>query len=266
MMSKTPFMPLWVSDFVGDTLDLGAREVGAYMLLLMAMWARGGHLPNDQKKLQRVARVGRDWPKVWGAISHYFTDHGDTISNPRLLKELHKVDAKRAVNAHSGARGGRAKALKKKESSLANATNSLQQPEPEPESEEEYTTTTSGQPPACAREADPPDGVVVVSGTFLDQVREECAPIDPDRPDWQDDRLNEFLRSSLTGGWDQARILSAARSARASLGEKTMRTTAYLAATLGRMAKDQTAPPPQAPRPEDGFVAKMLANRRAANG
>ena len=39
-MSKRPFMQLWVSDFIGDTLDLDAKEIGAYMLLLMSMWQR----------------------------------------------------------------------------------------------------------------------------------------------------------------------------------------------------------------------------------
>jgi hypothetical protein len=79
-MSATPFMPLWVADFVGDTLDLDAKEIGAYMLILMSMWGRDGYLPNDTKKLQRVARCGRDWPRVWAAIEHYFTVEGDQIT------------------------------------------------------------------------------------------------------------------------------------------------------------------------------------------
>lgn len=135
-MSDTPFMPLWVADFLRDTLDLDAKEVGAYMLILMAMWSRDGKLPNDQKKLQRVSRCGREWPKVWAAIEHYFTVDGDTISQGRLTRELQKVAAKREVNAQSGARGGRAKALKYNKPALANATVSPKQPEPYSEREE----------------------------------------------------------------------------------------------------------------------------------
>lgn len=130
-------MPLWVADFVGDTLDLDAKEVGAYLLILMTMWGRDGYLPDDGKKLQRVARCGRDWPRVWGAIAHYFTVDGDRITQGRLLKEFQKVASKREVNAQSGARGGIAKSLKIKQQGLANATVSLQQPEPYPEREEE---------------------------------------------------------------------------------------------------------------------------------
>ena len=134
-MSNTPFMPLWVADFVGDTLDLDAKEIGAYMLILMTMWGRDGYLPSDEKKLQRVARCGRDWPRVWASLSHYFTHEGDRITQGRLLLELQKVAAKREVNAQHGSLGGNAKALNRKEPTLANATVSLQQPEPEPEPE-----------------------------------------------------------------------------------------------------------------------------------
>lgn len=136
-MSKTPFMPLWVSDFLGDTLDLDAAEVGAYMLLLMAQWNRDGNsLPDDQKKLQRVARCGRNWHRVWGQIERYFDRDDDGIYSKRLRLEAQNVAAKRAVNAQNGARGGAAKALKSKDQEKANATNSPKRnssiPEPEP--------------------------------------------------------------------------------------------------------------------------------------
>lgn len=145
-MSKTPFMPLWVSDFLGKTMHLDAKEVGAYMLLLMALWGRGGALPNDPKKLQRIARVGRDWPTVWASLEGFFTVDGDQITQGRLSEELHKVNAKREVNAHSGARGGRAKALKSKEVGLANATVSLKQPEPYPYTEDTDVSSVTRKP------------------------------------------------------------------------------------------------------------------------
>lgn len=129
-------MPLWVANFVGDTMDLDAKEVGAYLLILMTMWGRDGYLPNDERKLQRVARCGRDWPRVWQSIQHYFTVDGDQITQGRLLKEVQKVASKRIVNAQHGALGGLAKALKSKDAPLANATVSLQQPEPYPERED----------------------------------------------------------------------------------------------------------------------------------
>jgi uncharacterized protein YdaU (DUF1376 family) len=149
-MSKTPFMQFWVADFLGDTLDLDAAEVGAYLLLLMAQWQRdGSSLPNDPVKLQRVARCGRNWPKVWASIGRYFSQDDDGIFNKRLRLEAQNVAAKREVNAHNGSRGGAAKALKTKDAALANAANSLQRnasiPEPEPERVDSEAKASDGE-------------------------------------------------------------------------------------------------------------------------
>lgn len=133
-------MPLWIGDLLAKVVDLDAREFGAYMFLIMALWTRGGTLPNDQKKLQRVARCGREWPKVWQAIAHYFDEADGMISQSRVTEELQKCAVKREVNAHNGARGGMAKSLKSNDAALANASNSLQRnptiSEPEPYIEE----------------------------------------------------------------------------------------------------------------------------------
>ncbi len=143
-MSKTPFMPLWVSDFLGDTMDLGASEIGAYMLLLMAQWNRDGEsLPNDSEKLKRICRCGRSWPKVWGVIERFFQTDENGIYSKRLRLEAASVAAKREVNAHNGARGGKAKSLKSKNMPLANATVS---PERNPSIPEPYIEKEEGKP------------------------------------------------------------------------------------------------------------------------
>lgn len=141
-MSGTPFMPLWVGDFLLKTGDLDARETGAYLLLLMAMWSRDGSLPADQKKLQRVAKCGREWPSVWASICHYFNEEDGRITQDRLTEELDKVRAKRVVSQHNGGLGGRAKALKDKEPRLANATVSPQQSYSETDIEDSVAKAT----------------------------------------------------------------------------------------------------------------------------
>jgi uncharacterized protein YdaU (DUF1376 family) len=50
-----PWMPLYVGDYLVDTLDLRAEESGVYLLMLMIAWRRpDGALPNDMKWLQRA--------------------------------------------------------------------------------------------------------------------------------------------------------------------------------------------------------------------
>jgi uncharacterized protein YdaU (DUF1376 family) len=116
-------MPLWVSDFLGDTLELSGAEIGAYMLLLMAQWNRGGKsLPDDQAKLKRLCRAGRNWPKIWASIEHYFARDKDGFYSKRVRYEYELVVAKRLVKKQSGALGGQAKALKTLQGGLANAT------------------------------------------------------------------------------------------------------------------------------------------------
>jgi len=115
-------MPLWVSDFIGDTMDLDAKDIGAYMLLLMAMWQRGGTIPSDEKTLKRVTRTGRDFPKIWSRIQRFFGESDGMLVNTRLASEVQKVVTKREVNAQLGALGGRAKSLNNKDRGLANAT------------------------------------------------------------------------------------------------------------------------------------------------
>lgn len=147
-MSRTPFMPLWVADFLAKTIDLDAKEIGAYMLILMSLWTHEGRLPNDPKKLQRIARCGRDWPTIWAAIEKFFDAEDGQISNRRLTEELQKVATKRAVSSHAGSLGGKAKALKNKGRPLADATVSLKQPYSEPELDKRESANALSNAPA----------------------------------------------------------------------------------------------------------------------
>ncbi|QND55929.1 YdaU family protein [Mesorhizobium huakuii] len=121
-MSERPFMQLYVSDFVGDTLQLSTEQIGAYMLMLMAMWNAGGRLPDDDAKLARITRLSQ---KRWRAISAdlltFFEREAGEIGHKRLTKELHKAQVKSEARAAAGARGGAATALKTKAHGAANA-------------------------------------------------------------------------------------------------------------------------------------------------
>lgn len=122
-MSERPFMQLYVSDFIGDTLHLSTEQIGAYMLLLMAMWNAGGKLPADDAKLARVVRMSiKKWRAVGGDLMSFFESDGNSIWHNRLTKELQKSESKSQSRASAGAAGGRAKALKDNGSGVANAS------------------------------------------------------------------------------------------------------------------------------------------------
>lgn len=177
-------MPLWVSDFLGDTLDLDAAEIGAYMLLLMAQWQRGGDsLPNDQSKLKRVARCGRNWPKVWGNLSRYFDVDDAGVYSQRLRLESQNVAAKREVNARNGALGGKAKALKSKDQVMPNATDSLERNPsiPEPEPYKETTNVVSAPKRKAKRACQIPDGWVPNDRNIQDATDRNFSQMEIDR-------------------------------------------------------------------------------------
>ncbi|MBE1710653.1 MULTISPECIES: YdaU family protein [Mesorhizobium] len=121
-MSERPFMQLYVSDFVGDTLQLSTEQIGAYMLILMAMWNAGGRLPDDDAKLARVARLSlKRWRAISADLLSFFEREAGEIGHKRLTRELHKAQVKSEARAAAGARGGAVTALKTKAHGAANA-------------------------------------------------------------------------------------------------------------------------------------------------
>jgi uncharacterized protein YdaU (DUF1376 family) len=122
-MGKPPFMQVWVADFLAETAHLSAEQIGAFVRLLLTMWAHGGSLSSDTVQLARIAHVDRrSWKLIWPRISSLFEVRPDSISNARLTAEYEKATSKSAQRSASGQRGGHAKALKDKEAGLANAS------------------------------------------------------------------------------------------------------------------------------------------------
>jgi uncharacterized protein YdaU (DUF1376 family) len=250
-MSATPFMPLWVGDFLTKTISLDTRETGAYMLLLMAMWTNGGTLPEDHKKLQRIARAGRDWPTIWQGIAHFFTVADGVISNKRLTEELHKAQRKSLVNSQSGARGGKAKALKEKNAALANATISPKQSYSEPERVEANASTYTPTPaPKPKRKVpDDPPGFA------------EFWAIYPCKKS-KDDARKAWVKALL--GADQETIMAAARRVE-DRGEYTPYAATWLNKKRWQDEVTSHEPDrPQQPRRPGGGQALLDAAARAS--
>lgn len=133
-MSERPFMQLYVSDFVGDTLMLSAEHVGAYMLLLIALWNAKGTLPNDEKKLARVARVSlKKWRAIAPDLMPFFEVEEATITHGRLQKELQKSERQSQSRSAAGVMGAAAKALKNQKAGQASASALLQHAGASPE-------------------------------------------------------------------------------------------------------------------------------------
>lgn len=83
------WMPLYIGDYLADTLHLTAEQHGAYLLLIMAYWRRGGPLPEIPAELCRIARVPpRRWDAVWAVVRSFFVTADGVVSHPRIEREL----------------------------------------------------------------------------------------------------------------------------------------------------------------------------------
>lgn len=111
-----PWMPLYVADYLADTGHLSTVEHGAYMLLIMHYWQKGG-LPNDPKRLASIARASLEqWLEIEPTLIELF---GVDWTHARIDEELAKSAKAYEKRALAGSRGGLAKA--------SNATAMLQQ-------------------------------------------------------------------------------------------------------------------------------------------
>lgn len=105
-MSGGPYMPLYVGDYLRDTMHLSTEEHGAYLLILMTLWSRGGSLPADAETLAQAARLPpRRWAAAGPKILALLTVEGGQVTQKRLAAELTRDAAIRAKRKEAGELG-----------------------------------------------------------------------------------------------------------------------------------------------------------------
>ena len=84
-------MPLYIGDYLSDTMHLTTEQHGAYILLIMAYWKNGGPLPADDAMLAATCRLSGDaWSIAKAVLIRFFTvsDDGMTWVHERIDREL----------------------------------------------------------------------------------------------------------------------------------------------------------------------------------
>jgi uncharacterized protein YdaU (DUF1376 family) len=106
MSRADTWMPLYIGDYLADTMHLNATEHGAYLLLLMHHW-RNGPLPNDDKALAAIARTTPQvWAKVGKVVRSFFQiTVDDQLVQKRLVEERNRVDGIGSKRAEAGRKG-----------------------------------------------------------------------------------------------------------------------------------------------------------------
>jgi uncharacterized protein YdaU (DUF1376 family) len=107
-MSQAPSLPLFVDAYLADTTHLSTEEHGAYLLLLMAMWRRGGSVPDDDTDNARMVGLPvRKWRQVRARLSPFLVLGNGEISQKRLRKEWEFVVNRSNAARQNGSLGGR---------------------------------------------------------------------------------------------------------------------------------------------------------------
>lgn len=141
-------VPFHIGDFLSGTMHMDATEKGAYIMLLLSHYQIGDDgLPNDDKKLSRIAGVSmKTWARIKPTMREKFCVEGNFWKHSRVIDTLRKV-AQLSANQ-------RAKALKKHNSVDAAAEPQHSQPKPKPKPNIVTNVTTPL----------PPKGVIVPDG------------------------------------------------------------------------------------------------------
>lgn len=101
-------MPLYFGAYLTDTMHLTTEQHGAYFLLLMACWKRGGSLPDDDAQLAAIAKLTpAQWRKARAVIAPFWTIGRHTWTQKRLTVELEKARSYVTAQSENGKLGGR---------------------------------------------------------------------------------------------------------------------------------------------------------------
>ncbi len=88
-MSTSPYMPFYTSDYVADTPHLTLEQHGAYLLLIIAYWQKGGALPDNDKQLALCVHTSlKKWYSVREEVIKFFIIRDGKLFHERIEEEL----------------------------------------------------------------------------------------------------------------------------------------------------------------------------------
>jgi uncharacterized protein YdaU (DUF1376 family) len=128
-MAARPWMPLYVSDYLGDTRRLTTLQHGAYMLLIMEYWQHGG-LPDDDQELADIAGLEiSEWMEIRPRLAKLFKDGWRHKRIDEELAKASEISDRRKASAERRWSKSNANALQ--EDATCNARAGVPQSQPQ---------------------------------------------------------------------------------------------------------------------------------------
>lgn len=160
------WMPLWIGDYLADTMSLNTAQHGAYLLLLIAYWRNKGPIPDDDDDLATIVRATpSEWKKLRQKMLRFFDVSEGFWTHNRANKELEKAGLfakkahERAVRAAAARWGGKQSSSNAPSNAPSNAQAVLDQcptpsPSPSPITGTQTVVAEDGKDPHSARGGD----------------------------------------------------------------------------------------------------------------
>jgi len=124
------WMPVYIGDYLRDTEELTGLEHGAYLLLLMHYWQKGGNIGCDISRLTRVCRADEETARF--ILDNYFILESGNYKNKRADEEMLKAESRRISAEENGRKGGRPPKNNPQETArLANTNQPVSQMKPD---------------------------------------------------------------------------------------------------------------------------------------
>lgn len=107
------WMPIYIGDYISDTMHLNTEQHGAYLLLLMTAWNRGGKLPGDEAQLALICRADKKaWARIRDLVLPFFERMEDgSLVQHRLIEEYERAVRINQKQKANGSKGGRPKKI-----------------------------------------------------------------------------------------------------------------------------------------------------------
>lgn len=137
-MSAPPYQKFFWGSYHKHTAHLQhAREHGAYLLLIGALWNNGGRLPANDDVLAGYAKLStKEWLAIKPRLMPMFRVVRGKLTQPRVTEDLDHYKITSCKRKAAGKRGGETTARNRTGNGAANAA--VLPTKPEPESEPEY--------------------------------------------------------------------------------------------------------------------------------
>ncbi len=98
------WFPFYIGDYIKDTRHLSLDEHGAYLLILMELYNKGGSIP--EKNIERLVGNPSKWNDIWLNIKQFFQIVDGVITQKKVTKEINRKIHLKEIGSKGGKKSG----------------------------------------------------------------------------------------------------------------------------------------------------------------